>query len=129
MHEFSVCRQLIKQLKSVMEQNQAIAIDSVTLRIGVLSGVDAALLQQAFPFAAENTVAADAKLIIETSDVVVLCHQCGACTPTRPNKLLCGECGADKTRLISGDEMLLVSVELIQADVHDHEVIKESGYV
>jgi hydrogenase nickel incorporation protein HypA/HybF len=44
--------------------------------------------------------------------VRVRCEQCGAESEASPNRLLCGACGDYHTRLLSGDELLLVSVEL-----------------
>ena len=44
--------------------------------------------------------------------IVVECSQCGAESPASPNRLLCGECGDYRTRLVSGDEMVLQSLEL-----------------
>jgi hydrogenase nickel incorporation protein HypA/HybF len=42
----------------------------------------------------------------------VKCSQCGAESAAKPNRLLCGECGDYRTNLVSGDEMVLKSLEL-----------------
>jgi hydrogenase nickel incorporation protein HypA/HybF len=44
--------------------------------------------------------------------VRVRCRTCRAETDAEPNRLVCGTCGDFRTDLISGDELLLVSVEL-----------------
>ena len=103
------------QLNDIALQNNATTIESITLKIGPLSGVESCLLKQAFPFAAAETIAENAKLIIEELPVVVQCDQCGAKTSTTTSKLICKQCGDYHTQLISGDEMLLASVELIRA--------------
>ncbi|MDH3363956.1 MAG: hydrogenase maturation nickel metallochaperone HypA, partial [Gammaproteobacteria bacterium] len=54
----------------------------------------------------------EAELVIEVADVVVRCSQCDSETTVTPNKLLCGSCGDFRTRLISGDELTLMRVEL-----------------
>ena len=112
MHELSICQEIIIQVNEIAFQNQASAIESITLRIGPLSGVEAPLLKQAFPFAAAQTVAENAELIIEELPVVIHCKQCGSKSNVVPNKLICSQCGDYHTQLISGDEMLLASVEL-----------------
>jgi hydrogenase nickel incorporation protein HypA/HybF len=81
-------------------------------RIGPLSGVEPQLLEQAFPLASAGTIAAHAELAIETLAVRVRCETCGAETEATANRLLCGACGDWHTKLVSGDELLLVSVEL-----------------
>jgi hydrogenase nickel incorporation protein HypA/HybF len=114
MHEFAVCQELMNQVEQIAEQHRARSVASITLRIGPLSGVEAHLLTQAFPLAAAGTVAEDAELIIDTLPICVVCQSCGAETEAKPNRLVCGKCGDYHTRLVSGDEMLLASLELIK---------------
>jgi hydrogenase nickel incorporation protein HypA/HybF len=112
MHELSVCQALVQQLKAVSAANGGGAVELVRLRIGPLSGVEGSLLRRAFPLAAAGTIAADAELVIEGAGLVVQCNECGARTDARPNRMLCGQCGAYRVRMVSGDEMMLESVEL-----------------
>jgi len=114
MHEFAVCQEMLNQVTQIAAEQQASTVDSITLRIGPLSGVEGHLLTQAFPLAAAGTVAEGAKLIIESLPIRVHCKTCGAETEAKPNRLVCGQCGDYHTRLVSGDEMLLASLELIK---------------
>lgn len=123
MHELSVCQALVQQLESLSAANGRGAVEIVRLRIGPLSGVEAALLRHAFPIAAAGTVAAGAELLIEAAPVVVRCNECGIETPAAPNRMLCGACGGYRVRMVSGDEMLLESVELAAADTPSAEVL------
>ena len=129
MHELSICQQLIRQVKQIVQQHNASAVESITLKIGPLSGVDAPLLKQAFPFAAAQTIAENAELIIEQLPVVIQCNQCGSKTSTTPNKLVCSQCGDYHTQLLSGDEMLLASVELIRAEPFKDRPSMEAKHV
>jgi hydrogenase nickel incorporation protein HypA/HybF len=61
-------------------------------------------------------VAEHADLAIDHSDVVVHCSQCNCESKALPNRLICGECGDFRTRIVSGDEMILQSVELSPVD-------------
>ncbi len=115
MHELSVCQALLAQVEQVARDNQAQHVDKIVLRIGPLAGVEPRLLQDAFPIARVGTVAADAELVIETLPLTVRCQGCGAETAAQPNRLICGACGDWHTQLISGDELLLASVELTKA--------------
>ena len=112
MHELSVCQALIRQIQDIAREQQAVAVTSVKLLIGPLSGVEPDLLKQAFPLASVGSVAETAQLVIEKLSIHVRCESCGAETVVEPNKLVCGTCGDWHTRLLSGDEMLLASVEL-----------------
>ena len=115
MHELSVCQALVTQLVTVSAANGGGTVELVRLRIGPLSGVESSLLRQAFPLAAAGTIAAGAELVIEAAAVVVQCNECGARTDAASNRMLCGACNGYRVRLVSGDEMLLESVELATA--------------
>ena len=112
MHELSVCQALMRQVQDIARERRAVAVTSVKLQIGPLSGVEPDLLKQAFPLASAGSVAEAAQLVIEILPIRVHCESCGAETAAEPNKLVCGTCGDWHTRLLSGDEMLLASVEL-----------------
>jgi len=114
MHEFAVCQDMLTQIESIAAEQQAAAVDIVTVRIGPLSGIEAHLLKQAFPLAAAGTVAEKAELIVEELPIKVKCQLCGAETEAKANRLICGQCGDYHTQLLSGDEMLLASVELLK---------------
>ena len=113
MHELSVCRALIAEIEAVARRYQASGVASVRLLIGPLSGVEPTLVQHAFSLAAAGTPAAGAGLVIEEAPVRVTCDACRALSAVQPNRLTCAACGNWRTRLVSGDELMLVSVELL----------------
>jgi len=119
MHELSVCLALLDQVQSIARERGALRVERIVLRIGALSGVEAPLLENAYPLAAAGTIAEDAVLDIETAPVVVRCRDCGADTPALANRLVCGKCGGFRTDLVSGDEMLLAHLELSVPDPGD----------
>jgi len=127
MHELSVCQSIITQASEIAFQNQASAIESITLRIGPLSGIETSLLKQAFPFASRQSVAKGAELIVEELPIVIQCNKCGTKTNATANNLTCAQCGDYHTQLISGDEMLLVNVELSREEIKQQEPTKESS--
>jgi hydrogenase nickel incorporation protein HypA/HybF len=112
MHELSVCLALMGQVDRIANEHRAKRVEKIVLQIGPLSGVEPALLKNAFPLAATGTVAEGTELVIEQSSIRVTCSQCGAESDALPNRLLCAACGDFRTRLVSGDEMTLVSLEL-----------------
>lgn len=112
MHELSVCLALMSQVGRIAGEHGARRVEKIVLQIGPLSGVEPALLRNAFPLAAAGTTAEGADLVIEHSAIVVECTGCGARTEAKPNRLICGDCGDYKTRLVSGEEMTLVTLEL-----------------
>ena len=120
MHEYSVCLALLEQVERIAREHRARRVDRIVLQLGPLSGVEAPLLEHAWPLAAAGSIAVDAKLVIDTAPVRVRCTQCGAESEAQANRLLCASCGDYRTRLISGDEMLLANLEL--AEIGSSEV-------
>lgn len=114
MHELAVCQALMDQVDSIARDESAARIVSIHLGIGPLSGVEPALLSQAFPIASAGSLAADAELVITALPVVVHCRECDCQSEVQPARLLCSHCGAWQTTLVSGDEMLLERVEVIR---------------
>jgi len=112
MHELSVCQALVRQLRDIAREQHAVRITRVIVQIGPLSGVEPELLRHAYPIASAGSPAADATLVLEPLPIRVHCENCGADSDASANRLLCGVCGDYRTRLISGDELLLASVEL-----------------
>jgi len=125
MHELSVCIALLEQVQQIARERDAASVASITLKIGPLSGVESELLRNAYPLAAAGTVAEHAELIIEEADVIVRCTQCGEESDAAPNRLLCGHCGDFRTRIISGDDMILQRLELDFPASHDADNVQQ----
>jgi hydrogenase nickel incorporation protein HypA/HybF len=120
MHELSVAQALVEQIEHIVREQRASAATRVRLRIGPLSGVAADLLASAFPLAAAGSVAEAASLDVVAAPVRIRCQTCGVESEAAVNRLLCGACGDWHTQVISGDELILESVELETNQVKEH---------
>jgi hydrogenase nickel incorporation protein HypA/HybF len=112
MHELALCQALISQVETIARDNQATRVISITLGIGPLAGVEEQLLKNAYPVASAGTVADGAELMVESTPVRVRCTACGEESEAKPNRLVCGHCDDWHTELISGDELLLIRLEM-----------------
>lgn len=112
MHELAICQALINQIESIAAERNASRAVSIVIGMGPLSGVEAQLLEHAYPVASAGSVAEGAELVIERLPVRVRCSQCGRESGALANKLLCKHCGDWRTTLVSGDELMLMRVEL-----------------
>jgi hydrogenase nickel incorporation protein HypA/HybF len=115
MHELSICLALVDQVERLADAHAATGVEQIRLAIGPLSGVESDLLKHAFPLAAAGTRAEHAELVIGTRPVVVRCTVCETESEVASNRLVCGRCGDYRTRLVSGDEMLLEQVTFTTA--------------
>lgn len=127
MHEFSICQSLMSQVERIALQRNAQCVTTIIIGIGPLSGVEVQLLRNAYPVASAGTLAEKAELIIEYLPVRVKCSQCNSESDVIPNKLVCKQCGDWRTTLLSGDELLLMSVELEKTGSSDNEPTVETG--
>ena len=112
MHELSVCQGLLKQVGQIAAEHQATTVEKIYLQIGPLAGVEPALLQAAFPTARINTLAAQADIVIKTMPIRVKCKTCHEESEATANNLTCVACGDWQTELLSGDELLIESIDM-----------------
>ncbi|NCS66424.1 MAG: hydrogenase maturation nickel metallochaperone HypA [Hydrogenophilales bacterium CG03_land_8_20_14_0_80_62_28] len=112
MHELSVAQALVEQVEDLASQHGATGVYLIRVRIGPLAGIEPELLAVAFPLAAAGTRAEQARLDLVMAPVRVRCQTCSAEGEAQPNNLVCGACGDWRTRIVSGDEMILETVEL-----------------
>jgi hydrogenase nickel incorporation protein HypA/HybF len=111
-HELSVAQALVEQVEAVINQHQAMGVTRIRVRIGPLAGVVPELLASAFSLAAAGSRMESAELELAGAPIRVRCQTCGAESEAVMNRLTCAACGDWHTQVISGDELLLESVEL-----------------
>ena len=124
MHELAICQSLMDQVESIALERNAQSVTSIVVSMGALSGVEAQLLKNAYTVASAGTIAEHADLIIEHVPVRVKCSQCDTESEVPPNKLVCKQCGDWRTTLVSGDELMLMSVELERAVKSEKRKVK-----
>jgi len=117
-HELAVAQALVEQVDAVIGQHRAGSATSIRVRIGPLAGVVPELLASAFPLAAAGRRMEHAALEFIHAPIRVRCQTCGLDTAAAMNRLVCGACGNWHTQIISGDELLLESVELVADTPH-----------
>ncbi len=115
MHELAICQALLSRVETLAAERGATRAQRIVVSVGPLSGVEPSLLQRAFGVARAGGRAATAELEIVTPAVEVQCGRCGARGPARPNRLLCPDCGDWRVSVTQGAELLLLRVELADA--------------
>ncbi len=90
-------------------------MSQVTVQIGHLRQVVPDALQFSWEVVSNSTDLQDAALVIEQVPAVVECADCGARTTLDLPILACGHCEGFDVNLLSGEELLIVSIELVDA--------------
>jgi len=112
MHEYSIVQNLLDLCEQNAAANNATKVHKVVVGIGEMSSVEPQLLKTAFDTFKLETIAESAVMEIQRLGLKAECFDCGAdFVPTMSN-FLCASCGSSNTKLLSGDELLLLSLEI-----------------
>ena len=113
MHELSIAMNIIDIAAEESRARQDAVVRAVHIKIGRLSGVVAEALSSAFELAREQTSLANAELVIEDVDVMLICQRCQSeQLADSIQNLSCSVCGTISTTITRGRELEIVAMEL-----------------
>lgn len=112
MHEYSIVQSLLESCDAYAKKNSAKKVTKVVIKIGVLSGVEPHLLSEAFKTFKQETVCHEALLVMKIQKVKVRCNSCGYEAELKENEFICQKCGSFDIKVLDGEEMYLMSLEL-----------------
>jgi hydrogenase nickel incorporation protein HypA/HybF len=112
MHELSICSAIAS---TAAKHADGRSVSQVTVQIGHLRQVVPDALQFSWEVVSDATALKDAELVIEQVPAVVECAACGARTALDLPVLACGRCEGFDVKLVSGEELLVVSIDLVDA--------------
>ena len=117
MHELSIALSMIDVAAEESERQGGGRVVAIHLRLGPLSGVVPEALLSAWDLACESSPLAGCRLVIQNVPIVIYC---AACDGERPvcsiQEICCADCGAPATRVVSGREMDVVALELVDPE-------------
>ncbi len=108
-HELSVCDAIVG---TTLKRAQGRRVTQVVVRIGYLRQVVPDALQFGWEMLTESTDLKGCALVIEQIPAAVKCQACNAETTLELPLLLCGVCESFDVTLLSGEEFLIVSMEV-----------------
>jgi hydrogenase nickel incorporation protein HypA/HybF len=111
-HELSLCEAIAATVTKHAGERTA---TSVLVRVGHLRQVVPDALSFCWTMLTEHTDLEDCDLEIEQVPAVLRCDDCGEETTLDVPLMLCHACSGDNVTLLSGEEFLVVSLELADA--------------
>ncbi len=90
-------------------------VQQVTVRIGHFRQVVPDALLFGWELLTDSTTLKGAELVIESVPATVSCDECAAETTLDLPVLACGSCGSFEVKLLTGEEFLIVSMDLADA--------------
>ena len=116
MHEYSIVDSLLQLADEHAKKHNAKFVTKLEIKIGVLSGVEPDLLKTAFETFKEGTICENAEFVMHIQPVVVECQECGEKSELKKDEYLCPKCNSPKIKIIDGEDMYLMSMELETED-------------
>ena len=95
-----------------MEENRASKVGSVTVEVGLLSGIDRSSLEFCFGALAKDTKIEGARLVVEEAKPVAKCRKCGAEYQVSMDDFRCKACGSAEFDVLSGMDISIKEVEV-----------------
>lgn len=119
MHEHSLIRSLLVQVKDLMQQHQATAVETVTVEVGPLSGVEVLLLHSAWQQLVIDSPFEFTQLEIQETPLLLVCRVCEQQSSFPTLKLKCSHCDSPQVQILNGDSFRLLDVTLKIAELID----------
>jgi hydrogenase nickel incorporation protein HypA/HybF len=114
MHEAGIATNLIEAVQQRLQTVPGARVTAIHVRIGELAGVSTDALDFAFECLSASTPLAGAKLVFDLVPLMVACDACGQTTPVEDLVFRCGLCGSERTRVASGRELEVRTLELAE---------------
>jgi hydrogenase nickel incorporation protein HypA/HybF len=114
MHEASIALNLIEAVEQRLEAGTPARVAAIHVRVGELAGVSTEALEFAFQCLSAGTPLAGARLVFEDVPLTVVCGACGATNPVEDLVFRCPACGSEKTRVSTGRELEVRTLELAE---------------
>jgi hydrogenase nickel incorporation protein HypA/HybF len=116
MHELQVTQRILDIVLKHAQANQVTRVISIQLRIGELSDLEDEWIQKYFDYLSKDTIAANARLKIERTPVVLKCNACDHSFSVNIKEIKtfeCPQCKSKKCTQISGREYYIKDMEAI----------------
>jgi hydrogenase nickel incorporation protein HypA/HybF len=113
MHELSIALSMIDMAAAEAERRGGVGVNAIHLKLGRLSGVVKEALLFSYAVACEGTPLAGSRLVIEEVPVVVYCATCRAERVVASiQQICCSSCGEPASRIVRGNELEIVALEI-----------------
>jgi hydrogenase nickel incorporation protein HypA/HybF len=114
MHEAGIALNLIEAVQQRLAAEPGARVALIHVRVGELAGVSTDALDFAFECLAATTPLAGAKLVFDLVPLILACEACGQQSPVEDLVFRCGACGSERTRVVSGRELEVRTIELVE---------------
>jgi len=112
MHEFFIVQNILRTVEDLLKEYPDKKVTKAIFLIGKFSGVEPELLKTALEFFKKESSLKEAEIVLELEDLKIKCLDCGKETIKEKWDTICPFCGSFNTKVVSGEEMILKTLEL-----------------
>ncbi|RKX62668.1 MAG: hydrogenase maturation nickel metallochaperone HypA [Thermodesulfobacteriota bacterium] len=112
MHEFFIVQNILRTVEDLLKEYPGKKVTKAVFLIGKFSGVEPELLKTALDFFKKGSPLEDAEIVLELEDLKIKCLDCGKEAVKEKWDITCPFCGSFNTKVVSGEEMFLKTLEL-----------------
>ena len=112
MHEMAITQSMVNLVVEEAKKGGARKVKNINLVLGELSGVVGDCVQLYFDLMSRDTIAEGATISFKTVPTQAKCRQCARVFEVREFDWLCPDCHSPSIELVSGDELLVESIEV-----------------
>ena len=105
MHELSIAMEIIAIVQEEMDNLNLTKVETVNLRLGVLTGVNPDALSFGFEASVVDTRLDGARLVIEEIPIRGRCRSCGKDFEVAEFMFLCPHCSSTDLDILTGEEL------------------------
>ncbi len=113
MHELSIAQNILEIVQQSVPENQAGSVRDIRVRVGQLSGIVPDSLDFCFSAIVNDTAMRQARLAIEQVPTLSQCKNCAQRFRIEDWVFSCPACQSTSLELISGRELEIVDIELV----------------
>ncbi|OGV97182.1 MAG: hydrogenase maturation nickel metallochaperone HypA [Nitrospinae bacterium RIFCSPHIGHO2_02_39_11] len=111
MHELSIVQNILDIAEAEAKKNNAAKIIKIRLKIGEMAGVAVDSIRFCFESIKYNTIAKDAKLLIDHIPLTGRCKNCSVDFVIKNYRFICENCNGNKVEIIGGKELQIEELE------------------
>lgn len=112
MHELSIAENLMEVIREASIREKFTKVNSVSLKIGEMAGVDKDALSFSFEIVSKGTLAEGAMLDVEIVPLTARCSACGITFKIEDYVFRCGGCESTDIELVSGRELKIDHIDV-----------------
>lgn len=112
MHELSIVMSIIETVQEELTKHDAVAVETIELDIGSLSGIELEAFDFAWNCGIEQTILKNTKCVINRINGTGLCKNCNAQFPMQHVYDACPACKSYGAEIVRGKELKIQSLTL-----------------